>query len=215
MCFELEDCQDIFCALFTLMFKIVKYVRYSMKVINPNHSLLNKYFNVFSDEHSSKVKSFMLDVLGPLIKESDVVSNELLDIILINIVDPYKTQRKNAYLLAKELVVQTSKNLEPYIHAVSIIKPVWNNTKKLFFVFFFQFFNQQLILDKEERELNICSKVYELIYELNHICPDVLITVLPQLECKLKSAQENERLRKFVTLQNVLQEQYEIQNIFL
>ncbi|XP_026466131.1 sister chromatid cohesion protein PDS5 homolog B isoform X1 [Ctenocephalides felis] len=161
MCFELEDCQEIFCALFTLMFKIV------------------------NDEHSSKVKSFMLDVLCPLIKESDVVSNELLDIILINIVDPYKTQRKNAYLLAKELVVQTSKNLEPYIHA---------------------FFNQQLILDKEERELNICSKVYELIYELNHICPTVLITVLPQLECKLKSAQETERLRAVALLATMFSE---------
>ena len=38
----------------------------------------------------------MLNVLSPLITEADYVSNELLDIILINIVDPYKTQRKNA-----------------------------------------------------------------------------------------------------------------------
>ena len=35
----------------------------------------------------------MLDVLCPLITEADYVSNELLDIILINIVDPYKSQR--------------------------------------------------------------------------------------------------------------------------
>ena len=69
----------------------------------------------FSDEHSGKVKSFMLDVLSPLITEADFVSNELLDIILVNIVEPQKTQRKNAFMLAKELIVKTSATLEPYI----------------------------------------------------------------------------------------------------
>jgi len=42
--------------------------------------------------------------------------------------------------------------------------------------------------------LQISTKVYDLIYELNHICPQILVSVLPQLECKLKSAQERERL---------------------
>lgn len=51
MCFDLQDCQEIFCALFDLMFKIV------------------------NDEHSGRVKSFMLDVLCPLITESDMVRN--------------------------------------------------------------------------------------------------------------------------------------------
>lgn len=61
----------------------------------------------------------MLDVLCPLITESDIVSNELLDIILINIVEPNKTQRKNAYALAKELIVKCSDTLEAYIQGVS------------------------------------------------------------------------------------------------
>ncbi|KAK7793042.1 hypothetical protein R5R35_004471 [Gryllus longicercus] len=161
MCFELEDCQEIFCALFSLMFKIV------------------------NDEHSGKVKSFMLDVLCPLITESDIVSNELLDIILMNVVEPNKSQRKNAYLLAKELVVKCSDTLEPYIQT---------------------FFNHVLILGKEERELGICGKVYDLIYELNHICPSVLLAVLPQLECKLKSSQENERLGAVALLARMFSE---------
>ena len=63
----------------------------------------------------------MLDVLCPLITEADYVSNELLDIILINIVDPYKTQRKNAFALAKELVSKTSDTLEPYLQQVQPI----------------------------------------------------------------------------------------------
>ncbi|KAI8432821.1 hypothetical protein MSG28_013759 [Choristoneura fumiferana] len=161
MCFELEDCQEIFCALFSLMFKIV------------------------NTEHSSKVKSFMLDVLCPLITESDVVSNELLNVILTNLVEPHKRERKHAYTLAKELIVKTSETLEPYIQA---------------------FFNHVLILGKEEKSLLIFSKVYELIYELNQCCPTILIAVLPQLECKLKSAQFQERLSAVALLARMFSE---------
>ncbi len=76
-------------------------------------------FSIYnSDEHSGKVKSFMLDILCPLITESDSVSNELLDIILSNIVEPLKSQRKNAYKLARELLLKCSDTLEPYIQAV-------------------------------------------------------------------------------------------------
>lgn len=71
-----------------------------------------------SDEHSTKVKSFMLDILCPLICESDMVASELLDIILINIVEPNKSQRKNAYSLAKDLILKCSNTLEPYIQSV-------------------------------------------------------------------------------------------------
>ena len=149
MCFDLEECTDISVALFGMMLKIV------------------------NDEHSGKVKNFMLDVLCPLITEADNVPNELLDTILQNIVDPLKTQRKNAYNLSKELIIKTSDTLEPYIQ---------------------QFFNQVLILGKADTRLAITRRVYDLIYELNHICPAVLLAVLPQLEFKLKSTEEAERM---------------------
>lgn len=161
MCFDLQDCQEIFCALFGLMFDIV------------------------NDEHSGRVKSFMLDVLCPLITESDMVGNDLLDLILMNIVEPNKSQQKNAYFLAKELIVKTSETLEPYIQA---------------------FFNQVVILGKEDQNLKIAGKVYDLIYELNHICPQILVAVLPQLECKLKSSQENERLAAVALLAKMFSE---------
>lgn len=65
------------------------------------------------------MKSFMLDVLSPLITESDNVSTELLDIILINIVEPNKSAKKNAYHLAKELITKTHETIEQYIQQVS------------------------------------------------------------------------------------------------
>lgn len=43
----------------------------------------------------------------------------------------------------------------------------------------------------------IVQKVYDLIYELNVISPRILLSVLPQLECKLKSSVEPERLSEF------------------
>uniref|UniRef100_A0A182MY81 Uncharacterized protein n=1 Tax=Anopheles dirus TaxID=7168 RepID=A0A182MY81_9DIPT len=161
MCFELEDCQEVFCTLFSLMFKIV------------------------NDEHSPKVKSFMLDVLAPLITESDSVSYDLLDLIYINIVEPLRTQKRNAYELAKELIVKTSNWLEAYTQA---------------------FFNQILILDKNEKQYQIVPKIYDVIYELNVITPSILLSVLPQLECKLKSTLEAERLKAVSTLARMFSE---------
>ncbi|XP_013182149.1 PREDICTED: sister chromatid cohesion protein PDS5 homolog B [Papilio xuthus] len=161
MCFELEDCQEIFCALFSLMFKIV------------------------NTEHSTKVKSFMLDVLCPLITESDVVSNELLNVILMNLVEPNKRDHKHAYSLAKDLIVKTSETLEPFIQT---------------------FFNHVLILGKEDKSLLMFSKVFELIYELYQCCPSLLLSVLPQLECKLKSAQFQERLSAVALLARMFSE---------
>lgn len=51
-----------------------------------------------------------------------------------------------------------------------------------------------MIIGKEEKKLSISDKVYDLLYELNHISPTILGSVLPQLECKLKSQHESERL---------------------
>lgn len=61
-------------------------------------------------------------------------------------------------------------------------------------------------MGKEEKSLQICKKVYDLIYELNHICPSVLLSVLPQLECKLKSSSETERLGAVALLARMFSE---------
>lgn len=48
--------------------------------------------------------------------------------------------------------------------------------------------------------------MYELIYELNQCCPNILASVLPQLECKLKSAQLQERLSAVALLARMFSE---------
>ena len=49
----------------------------------------------------------------------------------------------------------------------------------------FQFFNNALMLGKSS-ESEVSDRLYDLIYELNQISPNVLLSVLPQLEFKLK-----------------------------
>lgn len=58
--------------------------------------------------------------MAPLISEADSVSQELLDLILANIIEPRKSQNRNAYYLARDLLKKTSSTIEPYIQAVSI-----------------------------------------------------------------------------------------------
>jgi sister chromatid cohesion protein PDS5 len=161
MCFELVESQEIFCSLFNLIFKIV------------------------NDEHSEKVKSFMQEILVPLLSESDSISNELLDIILINIVEPNKTQRKNAYNLAKDLIKKTTDSLMMYVQA---------------------FLNEALMQDKPDKQYQSSKRIYDLIYELNVIAPTLLLSVLPQLECKIKSSNEGERLKAVALLARMFSE---------
>ncbi|CAH1778266.1 unnamed protein product [Owenia fusiformis] len=147
ICIELEDNQEIFCNLYKLMFSIV------------------------NEKHSTKVKNFMLDMMCPLITEADSVSQELLDIILLNIIEPQKSENHQAYNLAKDLIKRTSNAIEPYIQT---------------------FFNNALMLGKTS-ESELSNYIFKLIYELNTISPSVLLAVLPQLEFKLKSNDVDER----------------------
>lgn len=45
---------------------------------------------IFSDKHSAKVTSHMLDIMIPLISEADSVSQDLLDVVLGCILEPFK-----------------------------------------------------------------------------------------------------------------------------
>ena len=87
--------------------------------------------------------------------------------------------------LAKELVNKTSDTLQPYIQ---------------------QFVNQVLILGKADTKLKITGCVNNLIYELNLICPSMLLGVLPQLEFKLKSTDEAERMDSVALLARMFSE---------
>ncbi|KAG9509341.1 Sister chromatid cohesion protein PDS5-like B [Fragariocoptes setiger] len=169
ICIELEDSQSIFCELFTLIFSIV------------------------NDNHSEKVKNFMVDMLTPLLVESDATSAELLEIILLQIIEPKKTQSKNACLLAQEIIKRSSKTLEPYLIAFlanSIAtqgaNPSGEDTND-------EVKSSETGSSSTSFLRRNIAGVCDLIYELNRVCPSIMQDFLPQLEYKVKSNEEKER----------------------
>lgn len=57
-----------------------------------------------------------------------------------------------------------------------------------------------------EKSYSITPKIYDLIYELNVLQPSLLLTILPQLEFKLKSSKEADRLKVVVLLARMFSE---------
>lgn len=140
-------------------------------------------------------------MLTPLILEADTVSQKLIEIILWQIIDPKKTQNKQACWLATQILKKTSKTMEPYlityfnnavthgVHAnagdlsdneddINVQQPM----KK----------NQRTIKQTTNQNQSV-TQLCELIYELNNICPTIMDGILPQVDYKIRSNEERER----------------------
>lgn len=171
ICIELEESQSIFCELFSLIFSIV------------------------NENHSEKVKNFMVDMLTPLILESDATSPELMEIIFTQLIEPRKSHAKHACLLAREVIKKSIKTLSPYLInylSTAITTEISPNGEES--------------LDSNANSHKAApgnqvanyfrkniSGICDLIYELNKVVPETIQDFLPQLEYKIKSNDEKER----------------------
>uniref|UniRef100_A0A8C0VKI2 PDS5 cohesin associated factor B n=1 Tax=Cyanistes caeruleus TaxID=156563 RepID=A0A8C0VKI2_CYACU len=135
--------------------------------------LYRTLFSVINNGHNQKVHMHMVDLMSSIICEGDTVSQELLDTVLVNLVPAHKNLNKQAYDLAKALLKRTAQAIEPYIT---------------------NFFNQVLMLGKTSIS-DLSEHVFDLILELYNIDSHLLLSVLPQLEFKLKSNDNEERLQ--------------------
>ncbi|TRY91291.1 hypothetical protein DNTS_004936 [Danionella cerebrum] len=147
ICFELEDCNEIFIQLFKTLFSVI------------------------NNSHNQKVQMHMLDLMSSIIMEGDGVTQELLDTILINLIPAHKNLNKQAYDLARTLLKRTVQAIETCIAS---------------------FFNQVLVMGKSSVS-DLSEHVFDLIQELFAIDPLLLVSVMPQLEFKLKSNDGEER----------------------
>jgi sister-chromatid-cohesion protein PDS5 len=170
LCFELEDNQEVFIALFRLIFKICS--------IN---------------EPNAKVRSFILDITSPLVCEADNISNELLDVIFKHIIEPEKSQNPNAYELCKLLIAKTSDALSIYVK---------------------NFLSSELVQSYESRSYESTSstaRIFEVMHELYTIAPKSVKLVLPTLEGKLQSKEENARMRALEMLIKILSDEFVVE----
>ncbi|KAK2500708.1 hypothetical protein MC885_002531, partial [Smutsia gigantea] len=122
--------------------------------------LYRTLFSVINNGHNQKVHMHMVDLMSSIICEGDTVSQELLDTVLVNLVPAHKNLNKQAYDLAKALLKRTAQAIEPYITNV-------------------------LMLGKTSIS-DLSEHVFDLILELYNIDSHLLLSVLPQLEFKLK-----------------------------
>ncbi|NXW10389.1 PDS5B protein, partial [Fregetta grallaria] len=129
--------------------------------------LYRTLFSVINNGHNQKVHMHMVDLMSSIICEGDTVSQELLDTVLVNLVPAHKNLNKQAYDLAKALLKRTAQAIEPYIT---------------------NFFNQVLMLGKTSIS-DLSEHVFDLILELYNIDSHLLLSVLPQLEFKLKDSE--------------------------
>ncbi|GAB1290510.1 Sister chromatid cohesion protein PDS5 homolog B [Apodemus speciosus] len=134
---------------------------------------IKEHCMVINNGHNQKVHMHMVDLMSSIICEGDTVSQELLDTVLVNLVPAHKNLNKQAYDLAKALLKRTAQAIEPYIT---------------------NFFNQVLMLGKTSIS-DLSEHVFDLILELYNIDSHLLLSVLPQLEFKLKSNDNEERLQ--------------------
>lgn len=128
-------------------------------------------FSVINQEQSTKVKNYIVDILSALVQDGDFLPQEVIDIILTNILEPSKSDNKAAYTFTCEFIRKTSSHIEPYIQI---------------------FFNNALMVGKSA-ESTVVDHLYDLVLELHAIDSSVLLAVLPQLEFKLKSTDNEER----------------------
>uniref|UniRef100_A0A7N5JBJ4 PDS5 cohesin associated factor A n=1 Tax=Ailuropoda melanoleuca TaxID=9646 RepID=A0A7N5JBJ4_AILME len=91
ICFELEDCNEIFIQLFRTLFSVI------------------------NNSHNKKVQMHMLDLMSSIIMEGDGVTQELLDSILINLIPAHKNLNKQSFDLAKVLLKRTVQTIEACI----------------------------------------------------------------------------------------------------
>ncbi|KAK2115641.1 Sister chromatid cohesion protein PDS5 A [Saguinus oedipus] len=175
ICFELEDCNEIFIQLFRTLFSVI------------------------NNSHNKKVQMHMLDLMSSIIMEGDGVTQELLDSILINLIPAHKNLNKQSFDLAKVLLKRTVQTIEACIANVREMQHqlhdvVFKGHKMVDVILrvlvynshpMICFFNQVLVLGRSSVS-DLSEHVFDLIQELFAIDPHLLLSVMPQLEFKLK-----------------------------
>ncbi|EMP29562.1 Sister chromatid cohesion protein PDS5 like protein A [Chelonia mydas] len=188
ICFELEDCNEIFIQLFRTLFSVI------------------------NNSHNQKVQMHMLDLMSSIIMEGDGVTQELLDSILINLIPAHKSRRDKSTLERSPIdsctpapreVKSTGKWHQSTHHgedttnlnkqAFDLAKVLLKRTVQTIEPCIANFFNQVLVLGKSSVS-DLSEHVFDLIQELFAIDPHLLLSVMPQLEFKLKSNDGEERL---------------------
>lgn len=96
ICQELDDSQEVIVNLFENVFKIV------------------------NDKTIQRVRQLFFDLLHPLLNDADQISTKVLDLLFARIIEPAKSNNREAYTLAVNLLKKGNQHFEYLVQNVNI-----------------------------------------------------------------------------------------------
>lgn len=146
---ELEESQEFIIVMFKLFFAILQ-----------------------TDGITSKVQDMLIDILASLVRDCDFLSIPALDSLLINLIEPHKTQNRTAYRCARNLIDSTNTAIQTHIEAYLLTT----------------------IAEGKNTESGLGEFIFEIVFEIHRILPQVMTRIWPKLEEKIISSETKERM---------------------
>ncbi len=94
VCQELDDSQEIIVNLFDIIFKII------------------------NEKITPRVETLLFELLHPLLNDADQISTKVLDILFARIIEPARSNNKEAYNLAVNLIKRGNQHFEYLVQNV-------------------------------------------------------------------------------------------------
>ena len=130
-------------------------------------------------EHDEEVVKRMCSVLISCLEESEEISQELLDVLLLPLLPSSKADNVTAYGLVGRVLqgapVNTQTSISMFLNHVLVGAP--SGTKG------------------RVTESELTDHIYPLIYEIHKLAPDLLLKVLPNVCTQLQAEEEDVRLK--------------------
>ncbi|KAG6907699.1 hypothetical protein DXG01_007755 [Tephrocybe rancida] len=142
--------------------------------------IFRDFFNLVKRDLPKKVEIFMADILVALIDEAQVLPTDALEVILSQFVEnntyPNATPQRieqAGYRLAVQVCNETADKLQRHVC---------------------QHFTDIIVANSRDEDFSEIRTAHELIKRLNHSCPGLLHSVIPQLEEELRVEEVTLRL---------------------
>ncbi|KAL0574121.1 Sister chromatid cohesion protein pds5 [Marasmius crinis-equi] len=138
--------------------------------------IVKQFFALVRNNFAKKIEIFMAEILVAIIDEAQSVPSDALDLILAQFMDKNAKIEQPAYRLAVQVCNQTSDKLQRHVAL---------------------YFSEIIIAHGDEEDKDDLSAAHTLIKRLHASCPDLLQSVIPQLEEELHM--ESVTMRGFAT----------------
>ncbi|KAF8067855.1 armadillo-type protein [Lyophyllum atratum] len=127
--------------------------------------IFRDFFNLVRRDLPKKIEIFMVDILVALIDEAQVLPTEVLETILSQFMENNTRIEQAGYRLAVQVCNATADKLQRHVC---------------------QYFTDIIVANSRDEDFSEIRTAHELIKRLNHSCPALLHSVIPQLEEELR-----------------------------